>query len=268
MGVIKWGLAGVALFVASGAVAMGIVSIGGDSASAQLPPIERKGAWHYEEALADKLDISVEALMSARKAAREEIRASGSGRPSFEGWEEALAGKLGVSVEILKAAQKAAFEQAINEAVAAGRLTEQQGERLKSRAGDRGFPGFGRGPGMAKAAGKGIIEALRTALSAAAEVIGISEDELKQELRSGKSVAEIAAANGVERDDLEEELTDALKAAIAAAQADGKITAEQAARLTNALEEHIDKAIDHKGGLKEPGGGPFMMPGGPPLMPR
>jgi hypothetical protein len=106
--------------------------------------------------------------------------------------------------------------------------------------------------------GEGVMHALKTVLSAAADVIGISEDELRQELRSGKSIAEVAEENDVDRDDLEEEMIEQLEDAIDQARADGKLTQEQADRLKDGLEKHIDRILDRKGGMQ---GGPGMPDG-------
>ena len=261
MGWIKWGLVGLAIFVASGAVALGIVSTGGDTASAQTPG--KHGLGNYEQALAGKLGISVDKLRAAQKSAREELSSQNPGQRNMGAWEQALAEELGINVPILQVAQKAAFEQMINDAVAAGRLTPEQAERLKSmgaRGAGPGFPGGGRP--FAGRMREGFVHAVKSVLSAAAGVIGISEDDLKDELR-GKSLAEIADDNGVDRDELKEGLIEELEDAIEKAQADGKITKEQADRLTKGLNEHIDQIIDHEGGMKGRGMRPFMAPGGP-----
>jgi hypothetical protein len=171
-------------------------------------------------------------------------------------YEELLAQSLGISVERLRDAQKVARDQMIQEAVQSGRLTQEQADRLKNRQPgqlfDRNFQKF---PGP-------IAAGLRNVFAAAAKAIGITEQQLSEGLRSGKSIAEIADDNNVDRDDLIDEMLDELNAAIDQAQRDGKITAEQATRLKQGLEDHIEKAVDHKGGEGRPfrGGMPGMKP--------
>jgi ribosomal protein S20 len=253
-----------ALFLASGAVAIGIVSLGDGSASAQNPDRQGFGLKHglgnYEEALADELDISVETLRNAQKAAFTALRESNQNmKPRDRGaFQEALADELNISVATLEAAQKAARDEAIDEAVASGRLTPEQAEKLKSLE-------FGQGAGLLRDAGKRVIHAVRNVFEAAAGVIGITPAELKEGLASGKSLAAIAEDNNVDRDELEEELIDAIEAQIDKAAADGLLTQEQATRFKEGLNERIGQIIDHEGGLKgRMGPGPF----GGPFVPR
>jgi hypothetical protein len=219
----------------------------------------RQGLRDYEGALADELNISIETLRAAQKAAFTGLRdANQKMKPRDPGaWQERLADELNVSVATLEAAQEAARDKAVDEAVAAGRLTPQQGERLKS------FD-FGDGPGFLRDAGKRVINALHNVFGAAADVIGITPAELKEELASGKSLAEIAKDNGVDRDDLEEDLLDAIEAQIDKAAADGLITQDQATRLKTGVAGRIDQIIDHEGGFKgRMGPGPLRGPFGP-----
>jgi hypothetical protein len=175
-------------------------------------------------------------------------------------YQEILAEKLGISVEILKAAEKAARDQLIQEAVDAGRLTQEQADRLKNLELGQGRELLKGGPGPFG----GFLHAVKSVLNAAAEVIGISEDEVIAGLREGKSLVEIADENGVDRDELKDGLIEKLTEAIEQAEANGRITSQQADRLQSALEEHIDEVIDHEGAiraLKEGGPQRFMIPG-------
>jgi hypothetical protein len=161
-------------------------------------------------------------------------------------YEEILAQKLGITVEQLRAAQLAARDELLAEAVANGRLTQEQADKIKNArdAGQGLFKGnlpLLKGPRIA---------ALRNVFGAAAEAIGITEQQLFEGLRAGKSIAEIAEENDVDRDDLEEDILDSLTEAIDQAQTDGKITAEQATRLKNGLAEHIDQVLDRKPNLE------------------
>ena len=69
-------------------------------------------------------------------------------------------------------------------------------------------------------------------VEAAAEAIGISEDDLRTQLRDGQTLAEIAEANGVDR----QAVVDALVAA-------GE---EQLAELEATLPERMDDVMDHE----------------------
>jgi hypothetical protein len=130
-----------------------------------------------------------------------------------------LAANLGISVDALKAANLKTQNELVDEAVAAGRLTAEQGAQAKARLAESGgahlgghFHGklHGRGgPGGMKgfgAAGPLALPAMN-ALSEVATFLGIDERTLITELMSGKSLAEIAQANGKSRDELKAELS-------------------------------------------------------------
>jgi transposase-like protein len=167
---------------------------------------------------------------------------------------ETLAEKLGVSVETLKTAQKEARDQMINEALAAGNLTAEQAERLRNlepRA-------LRDGPGR-----RGIgLRIAHDIIGAAAEVIGIGRDDVRESLDDGKSLAQIAEDNGVQRSALRSGLADALLADITQALANGRIDQTQADRLTDALNQNLDRIIDRTGdGERRFGPAGQMVPG-------
>ncbi len=172
-------------------------------------------------------------------------------------YEELLAQKLGISVDSLTEAQKAVRDQLVDEAVAAGKLTAEQAEKIKAGelgalgrfGGPGGFGPFGEMRGDHKNGGPGIAkEVISSVFEAAAKVIGIDESQLRQDLASGKSLVDIAGAKGVSREQLKTGMTTDLKADIAQAQADGVIDQAMADRLTQALEQRLDDVIDGKAG--------------------
>src|SRR5918998_604475 len=103
-------------------------------------------------------------------------------------------GAVGVTTEELQAARKAARDQMIDDAVAKGRISAEQAERLKS---------LQPGAGLIKAAGAGMLKVAHNVLDTAAGVIGISPEAARAELQAGKSLAQIAADRGVDRSALE-----------------------------------------------------------------
>jgi len=112
-----------------------------------------------------------------------------------------------------------------------------------------------------------VVDANCVAVDAAANVIGITPADIHTGLKGGKSLTEIAGANGVSRDSLKAGLHQRLQTGIAQAAANDKITQAQADMLLKGLDRHIDRLIDGKRGQGNAGGrrGPGTQgaPGGP-----
>ncbi|KZE76332.1 hypothetical protein AV654_22955 [Paenibacillus elgii] len=95
---------------------------------------------------------------------------------------------------------QAARSKTIDEAAASGKLTAEQAEKFKSRMADhlkkivnRTFDGNGR---YGIHAGK---KHLGIAPDKLASLLGITEDQLKTELKSGKSLTDIAQSKGISK---------------------------------------------------------------------
>jgi hypothetical protein len=177
--------------------------------------------------------------------------------------------QLGVEPSELSDALKDALKSRVDAAVDAGRLTEAQGKALKERidSGDTPllFGGLGRfgGPG---GHGLGHFGHLGK-LDAAASYLGLSEAELREQLADGKTLAEIAKAEGKSVDGLVQALVKEGKARLDQAVADGKLTQAQADELAENLDERMtdlvngelpERGFGHRfGGSDHPFGGRF-----------
>jgi hypothetical protein len=158
-----------------------------------------------------------------------------------------VAARLGIPPEKLRDAFRAALTARIDAAVAAGRLTPEQGARLKERiANAKGF-----GLGIRKAFAKrhhafvGRVVAHGRAMGAAATYLGLSRKELRTELAKGESLAQIAKAKGKSTDGLVAAMVAPAKAALAKAVSSGKLTQQRAdailARLTDRVEALVER---------------------------
>lgn len=142
---------------------------------------------------------------------------------------------LGIAPSKLSAALKKAFEDRIDAAVAAGRLTEQQGDELKQRIESGDFPLFGPpafGPGF------GAPHPFFHGLDAAATYLGLTEPQLESRINNGKTLAQIAEAEG--------KSVDGLKAAMlkdARAKLDEAV---KAGRLSKAEEQQVLKDLGQR----------------------
>ena len=94
-------------------------------------------------------------------------------------------------------------------------------------------------------------DGLRGALKAAQQYLGLTGAQIRDGLKDGKSLGEIANATaGKSRDGLVSALTAAANARIDAAVAAGKMTAEQGADAKAKATARIAKLVDHKGAPK------------------
>ena len=162
-----------------------------------------------------------------------------------------VAKRLNVTREQLDAAVKGAAEARIDAAVAAGRLTKEQGDEAKKRiaagsvpllggrlgGGPRGGgPGFGHG-------GRGFAFG-GFGLDGAATYLGLSEDALRTQLQSGKSLADVAKAQNKDVAGLKAAMKDALTKRLDQAVTDKRLTAEERTRILAEADEHIDDLIN------------------------
>jgi hypothetical protein len=90
--------------------------------------------------------------------------------------------------------------------------------------------------------------ALRHGLRLAAQTIGIEPKALARELRSGKSIAEVATEHGVDPNTVITALVDAATTKVNAAETAGKVTDQQASKLLAGLSERVTKFVNHRFG--------------------
>jgi len=190
---------------------------------------------------------------------------------------DSVAKHLGISSEELEDATRAAAVDQVNQALEDGRITEEQAEELKSRI-ESGEAPWLFGPGLFGFRGHGGLGGpdgpdgpgpdhhfffFHDKLSPAAEYLGLTEAELLEQLREGKSLAEIAEAEGKSVDGLEQAILDGARSALDEAVANERLTQEQADTIYERLQGFIDELVN--GALPGPRGLGFGPPfGGPP----
>jgi hypothetical protein len=181
-----------------------------------------------------------------------------------------LAKRLGVSSSALTTALKGALSDQVDAAVAAGHLTQAQGDKLKAAIqsgqapffglpglGLRGF-GFG-GPGFGGSGGRVARGGLGAGLSTIATYLGITQAQLRTELASGKSLAQIATAHGKDASGLVDAIVKAETAKLDQAVKAGKLTQAQETQIVGTLKSRVTAMVQN---TAHPfGGRPF---GGPP----
>jgi len=163
---------------------------------------------------------------------------------------EDAAKQLGVDPAKLSDALKQALENRVDEAVRSGRLTEEQGERLKERIQADDHPLFGgpgvRGHGFGGPGPRGHGRALRrgASLDAAAGYLGISEEALRQNLRGGKTLAAIAKEKGKSVDGLVDALVAEHVKRLDAAVEAGRLTKARRDELVAQLKERTTALVN------------------------
>lgn len=142
---------------------------------------------------------------------------------------EKLAANLGVDKGKLEEAVKQTGLQLVDEAVQQGRLTSEQAEKIKARIQEgQWFPGhfWGR-----EAGGPGGFH-----LTAVAEALGMTPDELSAQLKQGKTIPEIAQEKGISIEQLRQKVFESKIQAIQQAVKDGKLTQEKADQLIQRMQ--------------------------------
>jgi hypothetical protein len=178
-----------------------------------------------------------------------------------------VAKRLNVSPSQLDSALKSAWIDRLNAAVKAGMLTQAQADQIEKRIqSGSGVPFFGPGlqgrrmfRGEGPFGGGGPIGGL-------AGYLGLSATQLMKDLSSGKSLAQIATAQGKSVSGLEQKMTAALKSRLDEAVADGRLTKSEEQQMLSDLSSKVGQIVNATPmhGLGDGGPPPFAIPGGPP----
>jgi hypothetical protein len=186
-----------------------------------------------------KIILGIAALLTAAGGGAA-IAASGSGSPSEENQAvlDDAAKQLGVSPGKLSDALKKALSDRVDAAVAAGRLTKAEGDALKQRINSDNFPLFG-----GFRAGFGHFGFFGD-LSAAANYLGLTEAQLRSQLEGGKSLAQVATAQGKSVDGLVDALVNAAKQRLDSAVASGRLTQAQENEMLSGLRDRITNLVN------------------------
>jgi polyhydroxyalkanoate synthesis regulator phasin len=162
------------------------------------------------------------------------------------------AGQLGVSPQQLTNALKQALKNRVDAAVKDGRLTKEQADRVKKAIDAGEAPLFGLGPGRFGRGhhGFGFKPGFRhhgpfkAGLETAATYLGLSEDKLLEQLRDGKTLAQVAKAQGKSVDGLVDAMTKDANAKVDQAVKNGKLTEAQGKEFKNGLQKRVTDMVN------------------------
>ena len=192
-----------------------------------------------------------------------------------------LAGNLGVSEDKLRDAFKQTALQEVDEALAAGRITADQAQRLKDRINQGGgnLPCFRLGGDKAGQAGRAgqhgqMVMILPQMLDATAGYLGIDRATLLQELRDQGSLQAVAAKHGKDTPDGKAGLEQAMETALRKALADRGVDQARVDQVANDFKQNFDRLYTRNWTRMGPGAGAdlpfgdlfdedFPMPAGP-----
>jgi lambda repressor-like predicted transcriptional regulator len=172
-----------------------------------------------------------------------------------------LADEQGKSVDGLEQALRGAIRDDAEQAVEDGLLTEEQADRLVTKLSGTvdevvdaaGGPRleFGlRGPAFGLGAPPQIVPGLLPGgglLEAAADYLGMDEADVREALRDGESLADLAGEKGKSVDGLEQALRGAIREQADEAVEAGVLTEDQAGRVVEKLGSAVDELVE--GGL-------------------
>jgi hypothetical protein len=202
------------------------------------------------------------------------VSSTGSGRDAFL---NDVAKRLNVTPDELRGAFQAALADKLDADVKAGRLTQEQADRIKKEAQEHGgvpFPGPGRfhdgppplggpggppppgGPGGPPPRGPhgpgGPHGPFAAGFDAAAKYLGLTDMQLDRQLESGKSLAQVAGDRNKDVAGLKSAIETAVKADLDKAVADKRLTQQQEDGILSGLHSRIDALVNRKGGDRPP----------------
>lgn len=179
--------------------------------------------------------------------------ALGAGSSSSPSFLTDFARRLGVSPAKVKTAYQGAMSDRLDQLVKDGKITQAQANRMKQHLNDHSFgsggPGFGFGDGrrhhMFGGPGGHPHGGPMVWIHTAATYLGVTDQQLMTELRTGKTPAAIAKAHGKTAAGLEQALVAAATKQLDQAVTDGHLTKAQETRITRFLTQRIDQLVAH-----------------------
>jgi polyhydroxyalkanoate synthesis regulator phasin len=180
------------------------------------------------------------ALGGVAVASAQDEGQSGQGFSFAQIFLDRLAQRLGIGRDELVQAMRDAANGTVDDALQQGRITQEQAQRLRDRIAqtEPGFPwGWGKGRWGVKAA-RGVV------LQSAAQVLAMSADDLRAELRQGKSLAQVAQEKGMSVDDFKSRLLSQVDQQLSQLVQQGRLTQQQADQLKQRLHNNIDEIVN------------------------
>jgi polyhydroxyalkanoate synthesis regulator phasin len=156
-----------------------------------------------------------------------------------------LAKRLGVSVSMLQQDKLFSAEDVLTQLVKDGKLTQNQANQIKQRLqSHQACTGKGRGLWGRGVTMQSLKQYLPGVVTDVAKGLNISSTQLMSQLQSGKSLSDIATAQGVSSAQLQTLVTNAIQSAVNKAVSDGNLTQQQATNIMQMLQKNPG-ALNH-----------------------
>jgi hypothetical protein len=156
-----------------------------------------------------------------------------------------VATNLGITLDQLKQAFRSAATQTVDDALANGDITQAQADKIKANI----ESGKNLGLGQLLRAGRkvNVLQRLRAGIAkSAADAIGIQPKDLVSELKSGKSIADVASEHNVSVDAVKSKIMDNAKAALDKARENGRIDQAKEDAALQKLQANLDTILNKK----------------------
>ena len=154
-----------------------------------------------------------------------------------------LAQNLNVSTDQLTSALKTTQLQTVDDLLANHKITQAQADKLKAAINSGKDLGLRR---LLTARAKIAVAVRREIIKSSADAIGISVGDLRNELKDGKSIADVASEHNVSLDTVKSKITSDVKARLDKAVANGKITQTREDQLLQRLADNLDTILNKK----------------------
>ncbi len=175
--------------------------------------------------------------------------ATATTNPYCEQYLQDLAHRLNVPVSTLQQDTLAAREDVINQMVKDGKLTQSQAATLKQRLASHKACS-GKGSQDAHFILGQFLKKYRSDIAnEIAQGLHLSTNQLKADLKSGKSLSDVAATQHVSAAQLHTLVTNAIQDALHKAVSAGDLTSEQANTFTQYIQKHpgyLDRLLDKR----------------------
>ncbi len=171
-----------------------------------------------------------------------------------------FASHLGLSTSQVKSAYVSAYDDTIDKMVKDGKLTQAEANQLKQKVSNGAAngnlpmfsPGFkGRGFGFGREGWMGL------GVNELSKALGVTQQELITELRSGKSIAQIAKEKNLDLNQVKQTILSDIKSQLNTEVKNNRLTQAQADQIYQSLSARLDTLVNQAGQMMRRPFGPF-----------